>query len=100
MSKPCKWCGVPIFWKEGDADDRWIPYEDEARNIVHDCPKKPIGVPRPTGEQMTPPTGQGQSVAPKKPIEPKPGVPPLSDEEILWLRCFRHAINEWAGVKK
>jgi hypothetical protein len=75
MSKPCKYCQLAIFWSQ--EDDRWVPYEDEARTKIHDCPKKSTAVPE---------------VGKPKPVK----VTPSTDEEILFLRQFRHWCKDLA----
>lgn len=72
MSKACKWCGIELFWLE-EPKGTWTPYEDEARTEIHDCPKKPAGVPRPPAE-------------PPKKVK----VEPLTDKEIIFVRKFIH----------
>ena len=69
---PCKWCGRPIWWKTENGG--YVPYEDKALTIRHDCPNKPTG---------TPPTQP-----------PKQTVPALTDDEILWVRNLRANLRD------
>jgi len=88
MSKCVFGCGKELYWVQS-ADGKWHPFEDKDCKIPHDCPKKPIGVPRPTGTETAPPPST-------QPAKAKVKVEPLSDEEILFVRKFRHWCKELA----
>lgn len=75
MSGPCKWCPTTIFWKQTETG--FVPYEDEARTKIHDCPNKP-------GAQEPATNG------PAKPVK----VAPLTDGEILFVRKWKHFVEE------
>jgi len=79
MSKPCKYCGFEIFWSQ--EDDRWVPYEDEARTRIHDCPQKPRAA------------AQTESKPTAAPPAKKVPVQPLSDKEIIFVRKFIHEMK-------
>lgn len=76
MSSKCKWCPVTIFWSKTETG--FIPYEDEARTKVHDCPNKP-------GIQQQPAASE-----PQKALK----VPPLTDREVLFLRKMVYFFEE------
>jgi hypothetical protein len=92
MPKPCNWCKLPLFWYREDDGTR-TPYEDEALTIRHDCPKKPGTGPPPA---MKPPRTQPIEAPQEKPPPKTQKVAALTDEEILFLRKFRHWCKELA----
>jgi hypothetical protein len=81
----CKWCHQDIFWTQ--RDQQWIPYDDEARTIPHDCPNKPTGSSRPPSAPTAPATSDTAK---------KIKADPLTDEEIIFVRKFHHFCKELA----